>query len=87
MIGLELYGPLSMRAERGCAGVGGAGEEGRAWGCVSSDFSTHLKASSLSLPSFSPSFMFSSSFSKSAFVCSSCFTSRLKEEPEIFQRH
>lgn len=50
MIGLELYGPLSMRAERGCAGVGGAGEQGRAWGCVSSDF-VHSPQSLLSFSS------------------------------------
>ena len=45
---------------------------------------THLKASSLSLLSFSPSFMFPSSFCKSAFVCSSCFTSNLSIQN---QRH
>lgn len=45
---------------------------------------THLKASSLSLLSFSPSFTLSSSLCKSTFAWSSCFTSRLNTQN---QRH
>lgn len=48
-------------------------------------WSPYLRASSLSLRWFSSSFTLSSSFCKSAFAWSSCFTSKLNTEPETSQ--